>query len=113
MVGPLNYKPVPVPLLNVCIVYILDLDKGCLRQMASYLSQVPLYVCFTFSFSTTAHQEQVRESMSVCPPPTSTLLYPVLLLSWGVKWGIDGYFKMVRGIGKCGVDQQVASAVLN
>ena len=32
--------------------------------------------------------------------------------SWGEKWGEKGYFRMVRGQGKCGVDQQVTSAVL-
>ena len=32
--------------------------------------------------------------------------------SWGVKWGTDGYFKLGRGKGTCGVDQDVTSAIL-
>lgn len=33
--------------------------------------------------------------------------------SWGVKWGQKGYFMMVRGKGKCGVNEQVTSALLD
>ncbi|KAH3762379.1 papain family cysteine protease [Pelomyxa schiedti] len=32
--------------------------------------------------------------------------------SWGSRWGEDGYFRMVRGEGKCGVDQEVTSAIV-
>lgn len=32
--------------------------------------------------------------------------------SWGEKWGLQGYFMMIRGKGECGMDQQVTSAVL-
>ena len=32
--------------------------------------------------------------------------------SWGGKWGEKGYFKMIRGKGMCGIDQQVTSAIL-
>ena len=32
--------------------------------------------------------------------------------SWGHKWGEDGYFKLIRGKGKCGIDQGVTSAIL-
>ena len=53
-----------------------------------------------------------RDCVCMSYSHTSTLVCPVLLLSWGVKWGIDGYFKMVRRVGKCGVDQQVAVADL-
>jgi len=32
--------------------------------------------------------------------------------SWGSLWGEDGYFRMVRGKGKCGVDQYTITANL-
>ena len=34
------------------------------------------------------------------------------LCSWGEKWGMDGYFKLIRGKDKCGIQQQVSSAIL-
>jgi hypothetical protein len=36
----------------------------------------------------------------------------VLHFSWGSKWGESGYFRLIRGKDKCGVTQQVTSAVL-
>jgi len=32
--------------------------------------------------------------------------------SWGTAWGIDGYFKIVRGEDECGIESLVPSAVL-
>jgi cathepsin F len=32
--------------------------------------------------------------------------------SWGPKWGEDGYFRIVRGEGKCGINTQVTTGVL-
>ncbi|XP_013393976.1 cathepsin L1 [Lingula anatina] len=32
--------------------------------------------------------------------------------SWGPKWGEKGYFRILRGKGKCGVNTQVTTAVL-
>ena len=30
--------------------------------------------------------------------------------SWGPKWGEEGYFRVVRGRGKCGLNRAVTSA---
>ena len=32
--------------------------------------------------------------------------------SWGEKWGQKGYFMMVRGKNRCGLQEQVTSAIL-
>ncbi len=32
--------------------------------------------------------------------------------SWGERWGQKGYFMMVRGKGKCGINEQATSAIL-
>ena len=46
------------------------------------------------------------------PIPFSTVAIFAILLSWGEKWGENGYFMLIRGKGKCGIDQQVTSAIL-
>jgi len=32
--------------------------------------------------------------------------------SWGEKWGEDGYFRIARGSGKCGINSNAVSAIL-
>jgi len=32
--------------------------------------------------------------------------------SWGTKWGEDGYFRIKRGSGKCGINTQVTTGIL-
>jgi len=31
--------------------------------------------------------------------------------SWGAKWGEDGYFRLVKGVGKCGINSMAVSAI--
>ena len=33
--------------------------------------------------------------------------------SWATKWGEDGYFRILRGKGTCGINTQVTTSVLN
>lgn len=31
--------------------------------------------------------------------------------SWGTKWGEEGYFRLVRGVGKCGINTMAVNAI--
>jgi len=35
------------------------------------------------------------------------LAYWTLANSWGPNWGVDGYFRMTRGINECGIDNEI------
>lgn len=106
----------------------IAVEKDETTMLSSLLKQGPLSVLINAEFLQFYHSG-VWDPILKCDP--KSLDHAVLLVgygthnglfskkpywlvknSWGHKWGEDGYFKLIRGKGKCGIDQGVTSAIL-
>jgi len=117
---------VVAPIKNYTCLSQYNGESADEQQMAAYLYQygplsVALDASLLFSYTSgvinptpdgceTTELDHAVLAVGFGVDTTSNLPYWIVKNSWGASWGEQGYFRMVRGTGACGINNAVSSA---